>query len=296
MLFKSPVDVNSPLDHGYGSVREWPALFAPIGLLPCCGPIDLWINHKFREMDVRALRRSVINQRRDIPSTNSYSILPALSQIGILDDCNTALFHQRPTHSPVFAFGVPESGLSSLAMALSMLGYRCCSDLDRIPDGEFGRLIAGHAHRVFNAYVNIASLRPHVRVLMQRYPRAKFIVIDDIEGTVDRYSGGLLDTLEGADVICLHREDANTWRELCEHVRLPPPAAPYPAVRDIGQSRHRRTAVDTPAIRSAKRLRHDRSPWVVETHMGWTGISASVLKRPELLASRVRFEDDLADL
>jgi GR25 family glycosyltransferase involved in LPS biosynthesis len=36
-----------------------------LGLLPCRGPADLWINHKFREIDVRALRRSVINQRLD---------------------------------------------------------------------------------------------------------------------------------------------------------------------------------------------------------------------------------------
>ena len=269
---------------------------ALLGLLPCRGPIDLWINHKFRDMDVRALRRSVINQRLDTSSTNSYSILPALNRIGVLDDCDTALFHQRPTHSPVFAFGSPGSGLSSLAMALSMLGYRCCSDLDGIPECEFERLIAGRAHRVFNAYVNIASLRPHVRVLMLRYPRAKFIVIDDGEGTVDRYSDVVLDALEGADVVRLHGEDANTWRALCEHVRLSPPAAPYPAVLDIGQRRHRRAAGDTPTTRPAKRLRHDRSPWVVEPHAGWAGISASVSERPEPLASRVSFEDDLADV
>ena len=58
---------------------------ALLDLLPCRGPIDLWINHKFRELEVRALRRSVINQRRDLHSTNSYSILPTLSRIGILD-------------------------------------------------------------------------------------------------------------------------------------------------------------------------------------------------------------------
>ena len=135
-----------------------------------------------------------------------------------------------------------------------------------------------------------------MRVLMLRYPRAKFIVIDDVEGTVDRYSDGMLDALEGADVLRLHRENANTWRALCEHVRLPPPAAPYPAVRDIGQRRHRRAAVDTPTAHPAKRLRHDRSPWVVEPHAGWAGISASVSERPEPLASRVSFEDDLADV
>ena len=261
-----------------------------LGLLPCRGPIDLWINHKFREMDVRALRRPVINQRLDTPSTNSYSILPALTRIGVLDDCGTALFHQRPVHFPVFAFGAPGSGLSSLAMALSMLGYRCCSDLDHIPECEFERLMAGRAHRVFNAYVNIGSLRPHVRALASRYPRAKFIVIDDVERTSDE----LLDALQGANVVRLHGERAHSWRALCEHVRLPPPATPYPAVRDIGQRRYRRAAVDTLTARPAKRLRHDRSPWIVEPHAGWTGISASVSEGPEALRSRVSFEDDLA--
>jgi GR25 family glycosyltransferase involved in LPS biosynthesis len=264
--------------------------------LPCHGPIDLWINHKFRELDVRALRRSVINQRFDTPSTNSYSILPALNRIGVLDDCDAALFHQRPTISPLFAFGTPGSGLSSLAMALSMLGYRCCSDIDRIPENEFERLIAGRAHRVFNAYVNVGSLQPHVRELMQRYPRAKFIVINGAERTVDCSRDGILDELEGADVLRLHPGNGNTWRSLCEHVRLPPPAAPYPTLRDIGQRRNRWAAIDTPPPHPAKQLRHDRSPWVVEPHAGWAGISATVSERSWPLAPRVSFDDDLADV
>ena len=262
-----------------------------LGLLPSRGPIDLWLNHKFREMDVRALRRPVINQRLDTPSTNSYSILPALSRIGVLDDCDTALFHQRPVHCPVFAFGAPRSGLSSLAMALSMLGYSCCSDLDEIPEYEFEKLMASRAHRIFNAYVNIGSLRPHVRALMSRYPRAKFIVTDDVERTADR----VLDALEGADVVRLNGEDASSWRALCQHLRLPPPATQYPVVRDIGQRRYRRAAVDTLSVRPAKRLRYDRSPWVVEPRAGWAGISASMSEQSEPLRSRVSFEDDLAD-
>ena len=141
----------------------------------------------------------------------------------------------------MFAFGAPGSGLSSLALALSMLGYRCCSDLDRIPECEFEGLMAGRVDRVFDAYVNIGSLRPHVRALASRYPRAKFIVIDDVERTSDE----LLDALQGADVVRLHGERAHSWRALCEHVRLPPPAAPYPAVRDIGQRKYLRAVVDT---------------------------------------------------
>lgn len=268
-----------------------------LGLLPCRGPVDLWINHKFQEMDVRALRRSVINQRLDLNSTNSYSILPALSRIGILESGDAALFQQRPTHSPVFAFGSPGSGLSSLATALSMLGYRCCSDFDRIPECELEGLLAGRTDRVFDAYVNIESLKPHVRVLTQRYPRAKFIVIDDVAGAADRQGGSVLNELEGADVLRLHGENANTWRALSKHVRLAPPGAPYPAVPDIGQRRYRCAPTDTLTTRPAKWLRRDRSPWVVKPRAGWAGISASSFDRLESSASsRVRFEDDLADI
>ena len=262
-----------------------------LGLLPCRGPIDLWINHKFGDLEVRALRRPVINQRLDTPSTNSYSILPALSRIGVLDDGNAALFHPRLVHFPVFAFGLPGSGLSSLAMALSMLGYRCCSDLDQVPDHEFAGLMVGSAHRVFNAYVNIGSLRPPVRELQSRYRRAKFVVIGDLGPLVD----GVLAALEGADLVHLHGEDASSWRTLCEHLRLAPPTTPYPAVRDIGQRRLRRDAVDTLVAHQAKRLRHDRSPWVVEHKAGWAGINASGAETSEPSRPRVSFEDDLGD-
>lgn len=269
---------------------------ALLDLLPSRGPIDLWINHKYSEIDVRALRRSVINQRLDTPSTNSHSILPSLTRIGVLDDGDTALFHKWPTHSPVFAFGIPGSGLSSLAMALSMLGYRCCSDLERLPECEHERLIAGRGRCVFNAYVNIASLGPHVRRLMLRYPHAKFIGISNLEWSAHRYGNGALDNLIGPNVIRLHGEDTRTWRALCEFLRLAPPAAPYPVVRDIGQRRHRRTADKTQTAQQAKRLRHDRSPWVAEQHAGWKGISASAPEPPEPFASRMSFEDDLSDV
>lgn len=268
---------------------------ALLRLLPCRGPIDLWINHQFRAIDVRALRRPMVNQRVDLLSTNSYSVLPALTKIGILDYSDASLFQQRPTHYPVFAFGAPGTGLSSLAMALSMLGYRCCSDLDRLPDCEFERLTAGGAQPMFDAYVNVASLRPHLRTLIQRYPRAKFIVIENKE-TVDRGSDSHFEALEGADVIRLEGKDAYTWRTLCEHLRVPPPAAPYPVVQEIGQLIHRGDVVDISLPRLAKRLRHDRSPWIAVSPSGWEGIRASLSEPPRPSALRVRFEDDLADV
>ena len=53
-------------------------------LLPCRGPVDLWINHQFSVLNVRATRRSHVRQRSDALSTNSYSILPTLSTIGAI--------------------------------------------------------------------------------------------------------------------------------------------------------------------------------------------------------------------
>lgn len=267
---------------------------ALLDLLPCRGPIDLWINHKFRELDVRALRRSVINQRRDLHSTNSYSILPTLSRIGVLDNGDAALFHGHPNHSPVFAFGAPGSGLSSLAMALSMLGYCCCSDFDSIPEFEFESLLAGRTDRVFDAYVNIGSLEPQIRVLIQRYPSAKYIVTDDIDKSGARNNPAILAALEGTDLLHLRRECTSSWRDLCEFLELAPPNAQYPFVNEIGLRTRRRLPLGSKMISPAKLLRYDPSPWIAKLRMDWSGISTSALEGPESPgALRVCFEDDL---
>ena len=110
------------------------------------------------------------------PRPKSAHNLPALTKFGILDSEGESLFRTRPHERPVFAFGAAGSGLSSLAMALSMLGYRCCSDLQELPETEFEQLLAGRTNLVFDAYVNIGSLQVKVRTLREQYPRAKFII------------------------------------------------------------------------------------------------------------------------
>jgi len=270
---------------------------ALLELLPCCGPIDLWINHQFQKLHIRALRRSVINQRRDLHSTNSYSILPALSRIGVLDKGNSALFNGRPIDSPVFAFGLPGSGLSSLAMALLMLGYRCCSDLDSLPECEFEGLRAGRTDRIFDAYVNIGSLEMHLDILVQHYPRAKYIVVDDDDKSAGRSNHALLAVLEGANVLRLRREGTSSWRDLCEYLKVAPPNAQYPSVCDIGLRRREQVASRIKIIAPARRLRHDPSPWTVDRRGDWGGISASGLEQQESLGPlRTCFEDDLSQI
>lgn len=269
---------------------------ALLDLLPCRGPIDLWINQMFRMLDVRALRCSVVNQRRDLPSTNSYSILPALTRIGVLNCGDAALFHQRPVHFPVFVFGAPESGLTSLAMALLMLGYRCCSDFDAIPKSEFKSLLSGSTDRVFDAYVNIGSLEPQIQLLTKLYPGAKFIVMDNLVKSLKNNNSEILAALEDADVLYLRSNCACNWRELCEHLRMAPPNVPYPIVRDLGLRRHQQTERDK-ADTPSKWLKHDLSPWIAKQSLSWAGISAQM---PEEYGSspnvRACFEDNFTEI
>lgn len=278
-----------------GYVLSKKGALALLQQLPCTGPIDLWINHKYHAIDVRALRRSVVHQRADLLSTNSYSILPALTKIGVLDHSDASLFHQRRLHSPVFAFGAPASGLSSLAMALSMLGYSCCSDLDQLPESEFEKLITGRGRTTFNAYVNVGSLRPHLPTLMLRYPQAKFIVTVS-DQAADRSSDVVREALQGAEVACLHTSDVNPWRTLCEHLKLSPPAAQFPVMHDLGQRKLRGASVGTSKSRRASQRRYDRSPWVAKRRTRWEGISIPKSENTEPFEPRNTFEDNFVDI
>ena len=269
---------------------------ALLDLLPCRGPVDLWINHMFRKLDVRALRWSLVNQRLDLPSTNSYSIIPALTKIGILDFGDAALFQKLPVHFPVFAFGDPESGLSSLAMALLMLGYSCCSDLDAIPNSEFESLLSGSTDRIFEAYVNIGSLESEMHLLSRLYPGAKFIVMGSLDKFQDNNKSEILTAIEGADILHLRSNHVDNWRELCEHLRMAPPNVPYPIVRELGQRKHHQANQDGEES-SVKWLKYDPSPWIAKDSSNWAGINAKMLEGHELPNFlRVSFQDDFIQI
>jgi GR25 family glycosyltransferase involved in LPS biosynthesis len=242
-------------------------------LLPCRGPVDLWINHQFSVLNVRATRRSHVRQRGDGTSSNSYSILPALSRIGAINSEGAALFNVRPSQLPVFAFGPPNSGQSSLAMALSMLGYRCCSDLDELPSLESTRLREGNVDRVFNAYVNVGCLRSMIGDLRRGYPKAKFIVTAPPADAATQTVWTVPNGLEGADVVVLDSGSVNAWRILCEHLKCAPPACSFPKLDDLGQRQILEADLRADLGRKHTTPERDRSPWVVESdHRGWFGI------------------------
>ena len=79
-------------------------------LLPVRGPVDLWMNLQFDKLEVFALSKSAIEQRRDVSSANSYSILPVLSGLGVLTRQKTKKHGHRRLPRPVLAYGDPEKG------------------------------------------------------------------------------------------------------------------------------------------------------------------------------------------
>jgi len=266
-------------------------------LLPCRGPVDLWINHKFPDLDVCAAKQSIISQRRDFNSTNSYSILPVLTKIGIINSEAASLFHIYPNEQPVFAFGAEDSGLSSLAMALSMLGYRCCSDLQTLPSIEQDKLLSGGSDCIFNAYVNIESLVGKVGVLRWYYPKAKFIITANNIGNTGEIETKLFNELIGADIAVLQVGESDKWRVLCKHLRCTPPSCSFPRMVDLGQRQLLNKMIKKDKGINYKSTKWDKSPWVAEFSKGWEGLHLlSSEWRTWITTTPIRFKDDLKNI
>lgn len=261
-------------------------------LLPCRGPVDLWLNHQFEGLNVLATQRPLIGQRIDVKSTNAYSILPTLTTIGAITSEGASRFNIQPTEQPVFAFGPDNSGHSALAVALSMLGYRCCSDLHDLPTPELERLLSGSSDRVFNAYVNVGSLQAHISDLRSRYPQAKFI-LTQTDG-IGKYAGAANsgDDLKGADVAVLALDSASKWKILCEHLRSAPPSCDFPRLKDLGQRPVGKATIEARSLPESKWPKRDRSPWIVEHRAWWHGIHLDSTHhgRPDVGAA-VRIDD-----
>lgn len=267
-----------------------------LDLLPVRGPVDLWINHQFRYIDVFATRRPIIQQRLDSPSTNSYSVLPVLSEVGVLTRERPLLVGGSGPRGPVFAYGREGSGVTALAMALSMLGYRCCSDVSDLPPSEHASLFGGKRDRVFDAYVNVGSLAPDTWIkLARRYRNARFILTtddgplieaayeapteatkagtssgEDIVSTV--LKSGLADVPLGT-LLVIPTEHRDKWQLLSDFLRCEYPAHAYPDCEDQPQ---RQLATPASGVDSAPPLaswmKSDRSPWVVP-RIGWEGLA-----------------------
>src|SRR5438128_12650437 len=82
-----------------------------LGLLPVRGPVDLWLNLQFPSLEVLATERSIVEQRGNVSSSNSYSVLPVLSQVGVETREKGPLARDPGLPGPVVALGDVGTGL-----------------------------------------------------------------------------------------------------------------------------------------------------------------------------------------
>ena len=269
-----------------------------LDVLPVRGPVDLWLNHQFKNLEVFAIRTPTIKQRLDCSSTNSYSILPVLSEVGVLSRERPHLVKRRALPRPVFAVGRRGSGLTALAMALSTLGYTCCSDIAQLPVTEHDNLLRKKRARVFDAYVNVGSLKSYDYIeLAKRYRDARFIVttdpgsdgfgrgsvdalteydhlVDQADDSVARISS-LFDTPSRRRVLVLPAQHRDKWELLCEFLGCDYPSHRYPQCEDrdqrrlVGSVRQSESGEPRPQV---ERLTRDSSPWIV-AEKDWHGLS-----------------------
>ena len=273
--------------------------------LPVQGPVDLWLNHQFSELDVFATRRSIIEQRPDLTSTNSYSVLPILSEVGAITREKPLLVKSKAMPGPVFAFGKSGSGLTALAMALSTLGYRCCSDITALPASEQTDLFGKKRDRVFDAYANIGTLGTNELIeLAELYPRARFIMTVDDGGQFTESLGGPLDGIPEAEanrtcedwpagysmrlsdenpgnVLILPTQHRDKWELLCVFLGCDYPVHAYPECQDKAQRPLFVGVRESNSDRwpQVRRLKSDSSPWIVP-RKDWHGLPMAEAGEP----------------
>jgi len=238
---------------------------ALLKMLPVYGPVDLWLNLQFEGLDVFLTKRPIIEQRVDVPSTNSYSIMPVLSQIGVYTHEKPLIATKHKLLGPIFAFGSPSSGLTALAIALSILGYTCCSDVTELPEQEQYNLVTKRHGRHFNAYVNVGSLcNWSIKNIVKLYPDARFIFTTlDVEQAI---------IARQENVLFLSKEHQDKWAALSRFLKCEYPASPYPICDDIGQQITIKRDDPNKKLTIYKQLKFDTSPWIISSKK-WRGIT-----------------------
>lgn len=239
--------------------------------LPITGPVDLWMNHRFADLAVFSSPASLVSQRTDFLSDNSYSILPLLTQLGVQMDKAHMVLEQTRGQRPVFCIGFGRKGAATLESALSLLSYRCCHDRWGQHSKNLTRLLDENVPLLFDAYIRVGSIAKQVDKICHLYPEAVFILPPAVE------EDGDISSEEYASTTRVLREqkmqfltfDALTspgWGQLCEFLRCEKPEYPYPAcawsdhVLDLPGQIVKRTAISSRKIIIQQ---HDVHPWIV---------------------------------
>ncbi|MEU0786492.1 family 16 glycosylhydrolase [Streptomyces sp. NPDC006173] len=241
--------------------------------LPAHGPIDLWINQQFGHLNVQMTHRPIVEQRPGIASSNSYSVMPVLAKVGAIRREAPQSLQHRPTRDPILVIGEPGTGLSTLAKALSVLGFRCVSDLTTLPADETQALARGSRRRVFDAYVNIGSLTPRevARIVSANRVRLIMTTMSTTAAKPPSPFQEAWDQQRPERRLTLPADDPDPWQTLARFLACDYPTHPWPSQPEQGQ-RSVATRSQSDASTSGRPLAWDTSPWIIQ-RAGWSGIT-----------------------
>jgi GR25 family glycosyltransferase involved in LPS biosynthesis len=261
---------------GYVLSREGAAKL--LRAMPVVGPVDLWMNFRFKELVVHALSSPAIAQRHDGESDNAYSVLPYLARAGIVDSERGLKPPDPPVIGPVLAW-TAKAEQECLAMALSMLGLRV-----RVFEGDeklMDEPELKEALRTFDALVD-APIVPAALASATADKRTVFL----LEANAPIPTGLDLELLPRPRYAILASEGLGnrSWDGLCSLLGIAKPAEAFPvgAWRKFRVFRDERTATlsgPAPQIRRDQRLMDD-SPWALPPSSGWSPVDSATCSVP----------------
>lgn len=233
--------------------------------MPVIGPVDMWMNRRFQNLNALALSAPAIKQRMDGGSENSYSILPYLARAGIVD-ANAIEAPERTTAGPILAWTAnPER--EGLAMALSMLGFRvrvfdCFEEV-------IGQRDLSILMKSFDAFVDPPLSKDAIRAAIS-HPCVRFV----FEAGAGSGHGFEINHLPPSRTVILpdgEQSDAN-WLPLCSLFALVIPihafpCGPPPGLRVFRDDRATLTHLGTNVRIQGPSM--DDSPWALIPERGW---------------------------
>jgi GR25 family glycosyltransferase involved in LPS biosynthesis len=241
--------------------------------MPVVGPVDLWMNRRFAELDVLALARPALLQRLDGGSDNAYSILPYLSRAGAVDAGPGPVLPTQRVGGLVFAWNT-RGATDVMGMALSMLGHRVrscrndvlASDLCAITDGD---------ELLFDAYVDANLDQETVSAILEQRSDARFVVMTaELSGGLAVAGGDSADRSLPPDRTLVLRSDgagARRWEPLCGFLGLGIPDIAFPIGADhaVGLFRVDNLRKEDKNAEVARVPAQDESPWVLSQSANW---------------------------
>lgn len=147
--------------------------------LPVVGPVDLWVNHKFKNIKVFLSNESIINQKLFLTSDNKYSILPLLSQVGIKSNKTFIDLDKLKGRNPVFIFDLSTDriNLLEIEILLSLNSYRTYYNRSQRESNHVLESINNKETLLFDAYINFGSIIDRIPDIINFYPSAVIIIL-----------------------------------------------------------------------------------------------------------------------